>query len=150
LKLETHICFEQSKNQSDNFCCFDTRAKLPGLIKQRYKGDCAVASLAMFLGISYENILKHYSEELAEKFYDGAWNSKTLRVAKEYGVELTCIYENFNLNKPSLLVVPSLNIEGRLHTIYWDGENVFDPAIGKCYEILPKNIAYIFQKYEFS
>jgi ABC-type molybdate transport system ATPase subunit len=69
-------------------------------------------------------------------------------VAEKYGIELTCIYENFDLSKPSLLIVPSLNIKDRQHTIYWDGKNIFDPATGIAYKEKPKNIAYIFQKYE--
>ena len=129
-------------------CRHELLVKPPTLIKQRYIGDCSVASLAMFLGISYDEILPHYPEEIKEQFSTGVWNHRTFEVAYELGVTLTCIEDDYDLAKPSLIIAPSLNRENTLHTMFWDGKKLYDPAIGKCYDSLPKNIAYVFQEYE--
>lgn len=127
----------------------EPRVSKPILIKQKFKGDCAAASLAMFLGVTYDELIKHFPKEYEEKFVDGIWNSRIFEVAsKVYGKELLCYKDNFDLTKPSLVVADSLNYEGRKHTMYWDGKNIYDPALGKCYDDLPKNIAYIFQTEE--
>ena len=115
-------------------------------IKQKYRGDCSVASLAMFLNISYEEIIIiNYKAEVDKEFKDGVWNDKTFQVSELYGKKLYCYYTDFDLTKPSLLIVPSLNYIGKEHIIYWDGKNVYDPSLSKCYSELPNNILYIFQ-----
>ncbi|MGD8777702.1 MAG: hypothetical protein PVH88_01940 [Ignavibacteria bacterium] len=122
--------------------------RIPTLIKQRYKGDCAVASLAMFLGISYDEIIKHYSEELEVMFENGVWDHKTFEVAEKYGVELTCVYKDFDFSKPSMLIIPSFNLKDKNHMVFWDGEKVFDPSPAIVYKSKPENILYIFQRYK--
>jgi len=135
------------KNTDNESCQIERIVIPPVLIQQRYKGDCAVASLAMFLGITYDEILEHFVKELEDQFSDGIWNSKVFEVAKKYGVELTCIYKEFDLTRRSLVIVPSLIAKDRQHTIFWDGDNVYDPSPLKIYDELPKSIAYIYREY---
>lgn len=116
------------------------------LVEQKYIGDCSVAVLSMFLGIPYDELLKNYDEELNENFENGVSNIKTFEIARKYGITLISKKDNFDLSRKSIILVPSLNLDGKEHCIYWDGKTVYDPSPNKKYKNLPDNILYIFQE----
>jgi len=108
-------------------------------VQQRMPADCAVAALAMFLNLAYEDIARHCTG--AELVDSG----------------LTWIRENYILNlyktpcdvfdktvmdwsKPAILSVPSLNeAEGVTHSVYWDGRRIWDPQQGRAGKVAYRN-----------
>ncbi|OGU55432.1 MAG: hypothetical protein A2V66_16790 [Ignavibacteria bacterium RBG_13_36_8] len=110
------------------------------IIKQRSKGDCGICALAMFLNISYDVLAKEeeFQEDLKEDFGKGASIRDLWKVAKKYGYDI--VYTNnqyFKESEPAIVFVPSLKLKGKIHSIYWDGERIFDPSNEKTYESLP-------------
>ena len=120
------------------------------LIIQRYCGDCSLASLAMFLGCDYDDLLHLFENERKEGFPDGIWNHDIWAAANLYGVYFETKYgEQFNRSKPAMVCLQSLNYEGRGHMLYWDGSSIYDPANAPIkYDSLPETINYAFQAIE--
>jgi hypothetical protein len=101
------------------------------LIKQRSADDCGVAVLAMFLGCTYEAALA-----LCKTSGGGEWSPETglcyelLLDALRIAGQPSALVREFNAERPAIVVVNSINIEGGLHGVYWDGRLVFDPSLG--------------------
>lgn len=130
-------------------------------IPQRFSGDCSIASLAMFLNRTYEeveSIVDVYDEKAK---HNGVFIRTTMSAAQTFGYILSplieteppfkadtkyYIVEQFNLEKKSLLTVDSLNHEGKLHEIYWDGKRVYDPSPKRKYTELPDTIHLVLQE----
>lgn len=98
------------------------------LIRQRFKADCVVASVAMYCKVPYEKVVE-VLESLKIKPSNLGGND-TLRAMKQLGhVNVTEKLEFYDF-LPCILSVPSLNNKGRMHAVYWDGERIWDPQEG--------------------
>lgn len=62
---------------------------LVSIVAQRHPGDCGVASLAMFLGVSYEEALIALGGEAPTVLRSGVWWSELKRAAAHFGVAMT-------------------------------------------------------------
>jgi hypothetical protein len=134
------------------------------LVKQRTSHDCALACMAMLTGKSWAEtnaIIGHLV------VYDG--NRPGMRddqqalklLGFDYSFEngasvgdISCTHRGFYISpefyrsmawgRRALLTVPSLNIPGGWHMVYYDGHNLFDPSLGKTYgdfnKLLPEEI----------
>ncbi len=101
------------------------------LIQQKFKADCAVASLAMFLGVDYEAVLRHCSgHELA---LNGLSNGREKFIAEAFEVPIKFLDRTkLERSKPADLTLPSLHSErGSTHPVFWDGKRVWDPNKGR-------------------
>lgn len=101
------------------------------LIQQRFTSDCAVACLAMFLGVDYEAIVRHCTGY--ELVLNGLANAREAYIAKMFEVDLIFLDRTkLKKRKPAVLTVPSLNSDkGATHALYWDGKRIYDPNYGR-------------------
>lgn len=101
------------------------------LIQQRKNDECMVASLAM---IGLAGIIPETYETLLKDFHEGHMNGGLTPedVLCEYNVEYDIVtpYDDIVLaeGRLYLLIVPSLNSLGGLHTIVVKDGKVYDPA----------------------
>ncbi len=100
-------------------------------IPQRMPADCAVAALAMFLGVTYEDIARHCTgSELVDSGMPWVRENHILHLFKA-----PCdVFDRtvMDWSSPAILSVPSLNeAEGVTHSVYWDGSRVWDPQQGR-------------------
>ena len=97
--------------------------------QQRFAGDCQVACLAMFLDVSYDEVVKHvWGSELIYGLADGRDKYIAALFEVEIGAKDTSKLRRKN---PAVLTVPSLNDpNGSRHVVYWDGKRVWDPLQG--------------------
>lgn len=102
-----------------------------GFIQQRMPADCTVAALAMFLGQSYEAVVRHCSgAELVQ--YGLPW-PRERHICGLFGTDVEVVDVSLvNWKRAAILTVPSLNDGGgRTHAIYWDGRRAWDPQKGR-------------------
>jgi hypothetical protein len=101
------------------------------LIQQKFTADCAVAALAMFLGVDYEDILPHVAGH--ELVHNGLANAREKYIAGMFEVEIVFRDRTkIDWSQPAVLTVPSMNSEtGATHAVYWDGDRVWDPNHGR-------------------
>ena len=110
------------------------------MITQKFSYDCAVCSTAMFLNKPYEEVAK--ALELTK---EGIGNDKIAKYLWDNEIDVLW-FEGFPPKKgtPAIVSVWSKNFEGKWHSIYFDGEKVFDPARSKpryeTYEEVKKHI----------
>lgn len=99
------------------------------LVQQRFAGDCQVACLAMFLGVAYDEVVKHvWGSELIQGLADGRDKHIAALFEVEIGAKDT---SKLKRKSPAVLTVPSLNDpNGSRHVVYWDGKRIFDPLQG--------------------
>lgn len=100
-------------------------------IQQRMPADCAVAALAMFLEKPYEHIAELCSG--AELVRLGlSWTRENF-ILGLFDVEADVYAASLiDWSQPAILSVPTLNeAEGGSHSIYWDGNRVWDPQMGR-------------------
>ena len=100
-------------------------------IQQRMPADCTVATLAMFLGKTYEDIARHCSgAELVQ--YGLPWHREHY-ICRLFKVEVEVVdISLMNWQRAAILTVPSLNDgKGQTHSVYWDGKRVWDPQKGR-------------------
>jgi len=103
------------------------------IVKQRLKKDCGVAALAMATNVSYETALAALplAARIDIKNGKGLFHYNQLD-----GLDKLGFYRNFNRpvnveigSTPAILSVPSgTKRSDGLHSIYWDGKNVYDPS----------------------
>lgn len=116
----------------------------PELIKQRIPTDCAICTIAMATGRPYEEVMStalksdawhpdkgmraEYKvlEELGFKQMENFRVMHRGPLAPEY-------FLHFSWARPSILAVPSLNLEGMFHSVYWTGCELLDPCTSKTY-----------------
>jgi hypothetical protein len=100
-------------------------------IQQKFAADCAVACLAMFLGVEYEDVLRHVGGH--ELTLGGLTNYREAYIARLFQVEISFLDRiKIDRSKPAVLTVPSLNSKtGLTHAVYWDGTRVYDPNQGR-------------------
>lgn len=98
-------------------------------VQQRFSGDCQLCCLAMFLGVSYEEVVKHvWGNELVH----GLRDERTEYILGLFEADVVIRDVNrLDRSQPAVLTVPSLNhYDGGRHVVYWDGERVWDPNQG--------------------
>jgi hypothetical protein len=107
------------------------RTKAMTLIQQKFAADCAVACLAMFLGVEYEDVLRHVGGH--ELTLGGLTNNREAYIARLFEVEISFLDRTkIDRSKPAVLTVPSLNSKtGLTHAVYWDGTRIYDPNQGR-------------------
>lgn len=112
------------------------------IVKQRTDCDCMVASMAMLLGWTYEQMAEYFPPK-AVKETGYTWQpliDYLRRAARVYLVWFPPeMISHVDWSKPAVVDVPSLNSPERGdHIIYWDGEKVIDPGTKeKVYTSLP-------------
>lgn len=100
------------------------------LITQKFDSDCAVACLAMFLGVKYDAVAKHCHGFELVTF--GLCGKRTYDIAELFGSDILWRdVSKLNYARPAVLTVPSLNIPGGRHSVYWDGSRLYDPNDGR-------------------
>lgn len=100
-------------------------------ISQRFSSDCAVACMAMFLGVDYEEVARHCTGwELTR---GGMPNHRETYITSLFEVEIVFRdISKIDRRQPAVLTVPSLNSDtGGTHAVYWDGARLHDPNHGR-------------------
>jgi len=97
------------------------------LINQKSDFDCVIATLAMFFGKSYENIFDNFFKDY--KYDRPVSNIEEEAIFKKMGAKHI---ELPTWTRPSegctaIVAVPSLNLPGKTHAIYFDGNGFLDP-----------------------
>lgn len=97
-------------------------------VKQRFRSDCAVCCLAMFLGCEYEEIARHCAGH--ELVANGLTNFREKHIAGLFEVDI--VFRDTSMldrSRKAVLTVPSLNSGvGLTHAVFWDGNRIWDPA----------------------
>lgn len=114
------------------------------LIPQRTPNDCAVCTVAMALGRSYEEVMATAVKE--EAFEPDRGMRREYSVIEAFGLKQMIDFRimhrgvlapefflHFSWGRRAILAVPSLNIEGGFHSVYWTGTELLDPCTLKTY-----------------
>jgi hypothetical protein len=123
---------------------------MKGEVRMRTDCDCMVASMAMLLGWTYEQMAEYFPPK-AVKETGYAWQPliEYLRHAgKVYLIHYpSALLESVDWTKPAVVDVPSLTApEKGDHIIYWNGTTVIDPTNKEQrYTVLPKEINCVYQ-----
>jgi hypothetical protein len=109
-------------------------------IQQVTGGDCAAASLAMFLGYTQEQYTKFlydfFRPQYRSGFKHGTKSTWVHKVAYRHGILLAGM--EFDKDRPAVLCLPSLNKPWpTLHSVYWDGSRIWDPSAHSWHRKLP-------------
>lgn len=104
--------------------------KFSKLINQRYRHDCSIACIAMFVGKSYDDIKDKY-------FPTRDFNFRTIlniefeAIMYDMGIQIK-EDEGFDSMVDSIVILASLNDIGKYHAVYWDSKDqkVYDPQRG--------------------
>lgn len=118
------------------------------LVQQREKSDCAICTIAMALSKSYEAVMAAAIEAKAyeagigtraeyaiiERFgFVQMRDFRALHRGGKGGILSAEFFRHFSWGRRAILAVPSLNIEGSFHSVYWTGSELFDPCTLKTY-----------------
>lgn len=99
------------------------------LVEQEHPWGCAIAATAMFLNKTYEEVYNDFKKPtegypidknafyLWDNGHDVRWHDKEMPAKKI----------------KAIVVVNSKNYTGKYHSIYYDGDNFFDPSKEKRY-----------------
>ena len=100
-------------------------------VQQRMLADCVVATLAMFLGRSYEDIARHCSG--AELVQHGLPFPRGQHICELFKTKVEVVdISLLDWKRAAILTVPSLNDgKGQTHSVYWDGKRAWDPQQGR-------------------
>ncbi len=123
------------------------------LIRQRTRHDCAICTIAMALDRAYDEvhaagveskgfdpevgtrseqgILKHLG--LSSTYENGRAVGDFIDTRKGYETS-TEAFRDRAWGRRAILTVPSLNIVGGWHSVYWTGSQLLDPCLLKTYE----------------
>jgi hypothetical protein len=119
------------------------------LIKQRETSDCAICTIAMALGRTYEEVLE---AALAKGAYEPGVGVRaeyaiieafglqqmrdfpTIHRGGEEGILSSGFFRHFTWGRRAILAVPSLNIPNGFHSVYWSGTDLYDPCTLKTYD----------------
>lgn len=115
---------------------------LPKIIYQRTSTDCAICTIAMALGRTYDEVM---AKALIAEAYDlqkgcraeysifeafGLVQMQDFRVLHRSIISPE-FFLHFSWGRRAILAVPSLNLEGGFHSVYWNGTELLDPST-KC------------------
>lgn len=100
------------------------------LIKQRTLSDCVPCSMAMFLGLTYEEIVRPAVELTEDEwsphspmYYPLMW-----AMFEKLGTPVASS-KYLLLHRPAIVSVLSPTRPDWLHAVYWDGERIWDPML---------------------
>lgn len=120
------------------------------MIKQRTRHDCAICTIAMALGRTYEEVM---TAALAAEAFDPAEGCRSeYRIIEAFGLKQmadfrilhrgsddhgailsAAFFRQFSWGRRAILAVPSLNTPGGFHSVYWTGASLADPCELKTY-----------------
>lgn len=116
------------------------------LVQQRGDYDCVLACLAMAVGRPYEELWSQTMCDAVEKahgtqsedLHDRAFVLAGLKQDTDYIVvfcsaERPSVVRRLLWGRRALLQVPSLNVRGGNHYVYWDGNALHDPSLKQRY-----------------
>lgn len=118
-------------------------------INQKNPADCAMCCVAMFCGITYEQLMERapWLSYLTQSVNNGGMTTDQelhlisvitgrtpLVIQNHYHAEENTerLFEMLK-GKPAILSARSLNFFGGFHAVYWDGTKVIDPSNKKKY-----------------
>lgn len=131
------------------------------LVRQRLKFDCGICTLAMATGRPYAEIRAAAEEGSNFDVRQGIRREWQVlgRLGLQMGGHVSAdgdfwslersilapeAFRRHALGRRAIMAVPSLNMPGHLHSIYWDGTTVFDPHPKRLYtrfdELLPDEL----------
>lgn len=114
------------------------------MIKQRLPTDCAICTIAMALGKQYDEVM---AAAVARGAFDPAEGvRREYHIIEQFGLKMMTdfrvlhrmqlapeYFRDLAWGRPAILAVPSLNIDGGSHSVYWSGTDLFDPCTLKTY-----------------
>ncbi|WP_409188467.1 hypothetical protein [Bradyrhizobium sp. RDM4] len=114
------------------------------LIRQREKSDCAICTIAMALARTYEEVL---DAALAAKAYEpGVGTRAEYAIIERFGLKQMVdfralhrgvlapeFFRQLSWGRRAILAVPSLNIVGSFHSVFWTGSELRDPCTLQTY-----------------
>lgn len=114
------------------------------LIRQRGRSDCSICTIAMALNKPYEDVLG-----VAGDAYDPEHGTRSeYSIIEKFGLRQMVDFRvmhrgqlapeyflHFSWGRRAILAVPSLNIVGGFHSVYWTGDELFDPCLLKTYQV---------------
>lgn len=114
------------------------------LIQQRERSDCAICTIAMALDRSYDEVMaaaikrKAYEPDVGTRSEYAILEALGLEQLVDFRVmHRTVLAPEYFLylswGRRAILAVPSLNIEGSFHSVYWTGTELRDPCTLKTY-----------------
>jgi len=100
-------------------------------VQQKFNSDCAVACMAMFLDVDYEDVVRHCAGY--ELVSCGLTNHRERYIAGLFEVEIVFRDRTkLDRSQAAVLTLPSLNSDKpSTHAVYWDGTRVHDPNHGR-------------------
>lgn len=115
------------------------------IIRQREKSDCAICTIAMALGKSYDDVM---AAALAAKAYEpGVGTRAEYAIIERFGLAQLVdfrvlhrtildpqFFRHLSWGRRAILAVPSLNIDGSFHSVFWTGSELRDPCTLKVYQ----------------
>ena len=117
------------------------------MIQQREKSDCAICTIAMALGRSYDEVMTAaMANEKWPAYVPGVGTRSEYSIIEQLGLKQMEHFRvlhrgplapeyflHFSWGRRAILAVPSLNIENSFHSVYWSGSELFDPCRLKTY-----------------
>ncbi|MFL5785879.1 MAG: hypothetical protein ACJ76H_14775 [Bacteriovoracaceae bacterium] len=98
-------------------------------VPQRSDYDCTIATIAMWTRLEYDQVelvaLKNGWSRTS-----GLLSGIQDKVLRDLGILPYTLFNNWT-GVPGLLSVPSLNVEGGAHAVYFDGQHIIDPQRGR-------------------
>lgn len=104
---------------------------MASLVNQRHDWDCVIASIAMWVGVPYEDVLK-MAEKCNAKLFDpeGMTTFDEYNILRKFGKD-TMIIHNAYGGLSGILSLPSLNTPGGAHAVFFDKTRILDPQTGR-------------------
>lgn len=88
--------------------------------------ECAAAAYSMLAKIPLEEVIKCLYA-LGWKNDQNGIGTELLEKASKVLLNKDLIYDHSSSNDPCMIIVPSLNLKGNSHALYWNGEEMIDP-----------------------
>jgi len=92
--------------------------------------DCGLASLAMLLSLPLEAVRNKAASLGWLDSPTGISSELLIEVSMSLGFPLSIANSPIEASTPQMLLLPSLNIEGTSHLIFWNGYEMLDPNWG--------------------
>ncbi|VVB71001.1 Uncharacterised protein [uncultured archaeon] len=103
---------------------------MDGIVQQRCKNDCCLASLCMYSNEDYANLLSLFDGHDFESI--GLTEEQISDAMRKINDKKIHIYhDKFPLGQRAILIVKSLNVSGSYHCVFWNGYEVLDPLTGR-------------------
>lgn len=118
------------------------------MVKQRLPHDCSICTIAMALDRPYDEVMQtalktesfdpvegcRSEYAIIESFgLEQMVDFRVLHQGGDAGILNPEFFRHFSWGRRAILAVPSLNIEGGAHSVYYDGQKLFDPCALKTY-----------------